>query len=954
MSRLLPILGFLIVLIAANWPYRYEEVLRQPFGEGVQLLSAVATSSQHESPTMAGWPCKFYLSLPDAGEPSMVSFRWLALLLDLCFWALVPLAFWAYERFLFRRVKRSDALVIEEDEGVFDKSPADPKASLQPKGSKYDRKPKRRSVQLADIFVVTALIAGLFGYWQLLRKRGELDRKLASEISNSGGGAMRTAMLPWIARDLHRVGGLEVCLRISEVKLVNPDDKLLTKVVALPQLRTLNIAGGEFDLRILNRLATNPLLSELAIVGRPLNADAIAAIRDIPSLRKLNLMRTNITAAGVAALEQPRLQELNLVHTDVRLEELGTPMFSKSIRKLTLPHPAKGSGDSLTLDGWPELRELACYEYEERLNREPIVLTLKNLPKLYKVELDGLQKFDIDFEQLPTLAKLEPTYLQSDQRMTPNEIVPDALWAGKLRLKDVPSLNALTIFAADTEAISIAHGTLQVGLSVYSKGGARLPPAIRNISSKRTDYLSEEDIPVSRRQKWIDDLANCSGLEKINLELVPLDGVSLKPLVANKSLRELVLDHCGLAIPQLKELQGMEQLHGLSLIGANVDGQTIEWLVKTLPSLRRLRCDRATIQRLRLENVQNLETIFEPLGANDPYRYLNLSYPGQTQIDALKLVNTPAYRDYFVLKGPMKLLHIESAPALSGLSFHAALPKNAVLKGVENLKFFAAGGPTCTEEIVSGVLACKGLQRLTLAYTQLSPETWQKIAGLRELEYLDLTGSNVTEECVEALAGLEKLKALRLGHTSLNKAALAKITTLRNLEIFDFDGLQLTSEDVSLLVSKLPKLKRVSFAGAVLTADNMRQISKLYSIQVLDLSGCELSNELLSAFVESPPSQLIELKLNSATLGDEGFLKVMRSLPVTQFALRNSTLKLALLDELMAKNRVTEFDDTNPSDAIVRKLRRISASNAQNVEPPHFSDIDPAMFAPREKDPLEK
>lgn len=112
-------------------------------------------------------------------------------------------------------------------------------------------------------------------------------------------------------------------------------------------------------------------------------------------------------------------------------------------------------GDGLRLDGWPELVHLSCFEYDELLNNEVVELTLKHLPKLESVELDTLQKFDIDFEDLPKLSKIALSLFQWDQRTSSNQIVLSFLWVGKLRMRGVLKLEKLTIFPVDTESIDI-------------------------------------------------------------------------------------------------------------------------------------------------------------------------------------------------------------------------------------------------------------------------------------------------------------------------------------------------------------------------------------------------------------------------------------------------------------------------------------------------------------------
>lgn len=955
MARVLKLLAFLAVALAANWQYVYEEVHTELQGD-VQLIKGVSKTMLLPTPTFAGWPFKFFQSVGYSGEVPLVSFNWTALLLNIGVWSSIPIIFLLYEKYFFSRQRRSDKLQIEE-------TSHEPSNSGQPSsGHEELTKPKRRSLQLADMFMATALIAGVFGYWQTLRQRADFDRKLAIEIKNTGGGAELVATLPKFAHILQRIDGFNPFLRVTKVLLINPDDALLAKVVALPYLRTLNIEGGSYDLRTLDRLSTNPLLAELAIVGRPLNADGISSIRSMQSLLRLNLMRTNITSAGLAAIGQPRLLELNLVHTDVQLSELGMPEFSRSLRKIELPHPRKGGGDSLRLEGWPELVELSCYEHDELLNPEPVALSLKNLPKLSSVELDGLQKFDLDFEQLPNLTKLEPTFLQWEQRTTSKQVVPSYLWVGKLRMKDVPQLKSLSVFCADTQLIDIQQASMKLGMWVLNKGAARGDPTFTVMPfgmSGMEDYvepgyLTHADIPLEIRQKWIDDIAQCSGLESVDLELVPLKDVKLNSLVANKAMRGLKLGKSGLASSRLSELKGMDQLEELSLLRINLDGREIEWLTKTFPKLRRLTCEHSSIRRLRLEHIPNLESLFqrsqEIIGTKQAlYESPRLGeFRLPLWIDALQIVDAPKLSDCFEVVVPMLHLHIESAPLISGLSFHEPLPAKAVVKGVQNLRHFAAGGPTCTDAIVNEVLNCPKLQRLTLAYTNLLPATLQRIAELRELDYLVLTGTKVDDSFVASLAGLENLQTLKLEETSISASSVSSICKLKNLEVLDLGNLHLSSQDVSQLVSSLRKLKHLDLAGAELTVENMQQIAKLASLRSLDLSHCDLNDELLNAYAQSTSGALTMLKLNSAKVGDVGFQNVVRQLRSARFALDQTEVNPVLVDRLVLQNRVTEFDEEYGSTGIVWNEM---ARSYMRIDSPKIGHIDPHRFSPNYKDP---
>jgi hypothetical protein len=326
-------------------------------------------------------------------------------------------------------------------------------------------------------------------------------------------------------------------------------------------------------------------------------------------------------------------------------------------------------------------------------------------------------------------------------------------------------------------------------------------------------------------------------------------------------------------------------------------------------------------------------------------------------------VDVPKLHDHFILNSPMLLLHIESAPALEGLSFHEPLPANAVLNGVQNLQFFSAGGPNCTDAIVNEVLNCTGLQRLTLAYTNLLPATLKRIAELRDLKYLVLTGSKIDSEFVESLSSLNNLRTLRLNHTPIDRQSISAISKFKDLEVLDLGELRLTSEDVTQIASSLTKLNQVSLIGAELTAENMRQLAKLNELKLLDLSKCALNDELLNAFAESPPPQLVEFRVNSAQLGEIGFQNLVRKLPALRFALNDTDINPQIMDKLVMQQRVTEMD--TELGGMGTRTRFYSAipygmpgmpfgtpESGQGIGTPHFSDIDPNRFAPDYKDPL--
>lgn len=945
-----PIL-FVSLIVFANWPWTYKELHVETIGNGVVFGNF---TSNPMSMVLAGWPCRFYQSVGLVGEESIETFSWASLAADTLTWTLLAAAIWYY------RNSRKQPSAKQDDETGFETS--EKVVATNPASSRR----KDGNLKLSDLFILTAIVAIVFGYWKLLQSRSAADKVIADEIALSGGSVTLISRLPsWTQNftSLH-----ETFRRINEVRLLNPDNEVVKQIVELPYLTTLNVCGGSYDLNALQFLSQNPMLVDLAIVGREIDSSLVEAIRKIRSLKMLNLMRTNITSEGVQAIEQPNLRVLNLIHTDVRLANLGKPRFANSLRTLLLPRPPVGEGDSLVIEGWPELEEIGCFEYDEKLNDETVTVILVNLPELELLKLDSLQLFDLELDRLPQLKSLEQVNNQWDERTTAKQVVPSWPWIRRLKIQSVPKLASLSIFAADTELIDISSdGPRELGLSVYDKNHERNPDIFQSArgfaeAAQATGfmppgYLDSRRVPKETRQKWIDDIGRCRGVETLDLAFVPLDGLDLSPLVHAASIKKLDLSESALNPKQLEQLKGMVQLQSLSLEGLSVDGRQIEWLTKTFPDLKTLVCDRQ-VQRLRLEHLPNLESIFEKPKKQTASDGISIGRFSNNPLDALKIVDAAKLRDKFEAVDPMKLLHIDSAPSLRGLSFHSPLPKNSVLRGLRDLAFFAAGGESCNDEIVSEVLKCTSLKSLTLAYSSATPATLSKIDQLTDLEYLVLTGSAADDQLLAGLSGLSKLKTLRLDHTQISDASASLVSRFSKLEYLDLGDRKLNAAGVSRLI-ELKGLRALNLAGCEVTSEHLTVISELGHLEILDLSKTELSSEQLGALGRNPPPSLRLIKLNQSKVDPVGFTNLVRALPrEIRFSLLDTDIKSELMDWLVNQDRVLEYSSDGNGMAIRisngRIIRGSIGTNTQVIfnrsELDNSGDsegkIDPSLFAP--------
>lgn len=876
MTRLYCFAIFLLVVVIANWPYAYINAYSDSMGAIDPQLSNHTTQKTF---TLAGWPCEFYLESMISAEQKATSFQWTGLVRCVIFWSFFPVLYVVGEK-----LRRWSILHLQESDDEVDDRQSHTTQSSETQSKEKSRDDQASGtfrMRLWEMFVFTALVAGTLSYWLFLCRRGAYDKLLAQEIRSEGGFAIRTVMLPRFVTHVLPYVGNEPFLRLSFVQLKNPSDELVSKVTERPYLSSLGLSGGNYSFRNLNRLSTNPLLREVAIVQRQIDSEAISFIQSLPFIRILNLKQTDIAAEDLKAIGQPQLEELNLIQTNIRLSELGTPAFSQSLRVLRLPLPPNGTGGSLRLEGWPNLVELSCDYNEKPINYEPVSIVLRSLPNLKTIELDALQLFDIDVETVPNLRDIVPTFDRWQERTTSSEIVPSSIWPRRLRLKDVPKLTEFSFFPMNTESIEIDNSQMEVRLNAYNNSEFRIGEPGNSFTNRVGDtergFLNASDIPLSTRQKWIDDLSNCA-IASLDLELVPLHDVKLNKLKENRSIRNLMLGKSGIVQSQLAAIEEMHQLEELSLLGIFVDDRTIESLLRSLPKLRRLVCEPVGVKNVQIKNKSEIESLFirpnrKMRESWDVFSGPSIAYDlplNIIRLESLSIANATKLRDNFISKVPTAQVHIAGAPALKGLSFQHPLPSDAVIQDVRDLVFFAAGGPTCNDAIVNEVLNCKSLKSLTLAFTDLKSATLQRIANLTELESLTMTGSKIDNEFLASLSKLQKLRKLRLNETSLDKADLSALANLERLEVLELGDWNLKPGAIETIAANHPHLKELSIVRGPLSENSMRKISSLQELDTLELSYCNIDDEIAKAFVETPPVCLRRLFLSSSVLSEKG------------------------------------------------------------------------------------
>ena len=833
---------------ATNWLYNYHEVFvgelsgSQPEFEFNEFPKDDVSSDY----AAAGFPQRYLLRVREEGVPDVRIFRWQPLLVNIAVW---------FGLFGLSMIYEWRKYCLNRDEG-------------------------RRAIHISDLLVVTLVVATLFSSWQSIESQFRAELAIAEEIAANRGNVVRSTWLP--------LNGIipsyfyTKFMRIKCVVVSAPDDDLLRRILSLESLSTLQIGGGNYDLRRLDSICRSPFLRELRISGRALDPPTIAAIGGAKQLVSLNLMRTNVTSQALQQFgEMPRLKYLNLIHTDVKLSELSRFPFSMSLRGIALPHPVDGEEDYLKLDGWPELKYLVCNEYDEGPNNTPVSIELSNFPKLEQIMIDGFQIVDLKLDRLPSLIKVDKIHAQWQSRLAFEESLPRNLRVRRLSIEQVPKLHTVSVHGPDLETIEIRE------------------PNLGTLAIEAYKMLAEGALGYGNSFRS-EPLVKPSAAEGLGASLGPtrlvlggdLTETEFSTIAQNDSIQFLDIG-TGEHLSELHEKLGkFRSVKEISLGVTPVNGRDIAELTSKLPNLERIHFNTSQLGRLRIENNDKLISLGQPKA---PATYL--------QLDAIRLVNATKLVDRFELPLGMNHVHIENVPCLKGLGFHDKMPKGAVLKGLRDLDYFAGGGPNLNDELLSAVLDCNKLEKLIIAYAGASIESLSRVGTLEHLKYLDLTGTKVDDQVVRQWTHLRELRTLHMDNVAISDQSMEWVGGLTNLESLSIDGTRVTATGGRYLAS-LKKLQSLRIGRIELTADVVRSIASLPSLKTLDLSGAILSDELIAAIIEAPTGVLNRLILNGSEVDGPMLLKLAQARPLIVFDMDGARTTSSALSTLEKQARL--------------------------------------------------
>lgn len=767
----------------ANLPYQYVESESEWFGY-LELADGGGYRSYQSLPTMAGWPMRYWIRYNDGVAAQHRLWRPERLFINLGIG--VALASAVYLFVQLRRMKLT-----------------------QPTAN-------RRVRMMLDGAVALSIVAAPGITFAMQYPVTHRHRQLAKQLGNSVS-ANLSCWLP-APLDPHVPPALKRSIaRLRQVHVLRPTAEQVDALTSIPTLIAFHCYAGECDARHLSNLLDSPHFSGLQLSARDLSDADIEQVSKLKWLGQLRLRNTSLNAAQLKKLDHLSLRLVDLSFTQVQFSELGKPGWSDSVRSLRLSRPADGIEASLTLQSWPNLRDLRIQRTSNVLNDAVLSLTLIDLPRLERVNIDRTQKHDLVLKNVPRLERIEEDIADLRYIINQDLLIPGLSWFRSIDIDGAGSLRSIGCFARDLEHFSIRRAP---GLRWL---------AIGSYLSTLFGEITPQPVDADRCEAWIQQLGEMDGPPNLDLAWLPLHNNDLAPLTANKRVRHLHLHGTGLTFPQLQQLAGMDQVEGLHIRSTPLHEDELTWLLDRFPKLTQLTVDAIAVSRIDLSGRNHL-------------RELRVS--PMTKLHEFRIVDMPRIRTAIRMTNPPDKIQIRNALSLRGLAVEGPWPADTELNGLRDLEFFTGGGKRIDDRIAGEILNCASLDRLTFAYCSLSQSALRRIGSLNELTFLAVPGADVTDDVVHDWKSLTNLWEINLDDTKVSHETIHWLGKMESLRRLSLNRVPVSDEAADALAD-LTQISELYLAGVELDSAKLRPILQRGTLETLDLSGWKVDEELL-------------------------------------------------------------------------------------------------------------
>ncbi|PHQ36391.1 leucine-rich repeat domain-containing protein [Rhodopirellula bahusiensis] len=563
---------------------------------------------------------------------------------------------------------------------------------------------------------------------------------------------------------------------------------------------------GEIAPETLKAIQKNPWVTGLRWSSVPSVESANAVLEQLPSLRSVSLSfrhsdqnaeQPSDAKLRVQSLSHLASLSLRRVHASaICTEELLAPSLS------TLEIQTIGP----TVDSWvfEDANNLQSLSFRHlRQNRETnpdeLKMTVRLLPALTELSIDGGIPIDLSLLDLPRLTKLNGVESHSMHQGQPEREDGYVAWVSSLKMSGLSSLSHLELAGENFDEWEVEEcprlhdvrirrpAVGGYGRFRRSMRGWEAPPQF--VGARL--YAAIASGPAPRPQKSPKGLmawaVSLPSLRTLTFDQMNLTTCELSKLQSCSFLKSLKLDHCQLDPRQLEELRVVSTLRELSVSGVDVDAEVIpqllamhnNWEVLELPweELDEIRIiDQRQLKRafgtrtLRAKHVElvNLESLVSRLRVA----------PGA---ETVRVVNLPSLTEISIRRPKTNHIEISGVPNLLSFTLERGVLDSSSLGSLtqcRQLHSLILPGSHYPEGLAKHFLCWPGLQELNAIGTPLRDEDLQDLPSLKNLRRLRLDDTALTEKGVLTLAHCDRLQSVSLVGLDLSGTAFEPLAAL--------------------------------------------------------------------------------------------------------------------------------------------------------------------------------
>ncbi|MEM1225459.1 MAG: hypothetical protein AAGJ40_07165 [Planctomycetota bacterium] len=821
----------LAVLVVLNLPYRYVPVARQWHGEMLSIEGSISAETV-QSIYRAGWPSTYLITHHDlehasparriaptqsstlrnawndltgapvtnGSGPRLLRVFWPGkLILNLIVLAMIVFIAWWMTLLRFRRV--ASATNQKRARGRWDGFAA--------------------AVCIAIPFILAAPSASI-RYRQFRLQNRMLGQ--ATFLTSVEVPEIIATRIPKVAYPLFS--------RLRLALFWRPEPSVAKQVASVSTLRALGCRGDATDWDWLDEIQELPELVTFIFERCQVPTEAHRRVATCKALRRIAFFGCKMNSDDIRCYDKlDRLEVVDLRRSNLRLDTLGEPEWRHSVRELYLPRPRGNLDDTLTLNGWTNLRQIFLQDFLVGTSQATVHLNLHSLPRFETLYLDRLQRHSLTASNLPAFQAVHDPADEFLLEMGGDDEILGHMWLETLDLDDV-ALSQMQFSARDLKTVRMKNlgrlRELTVSSFVFGSSGTKI------LDQCDQAMLSE----------LIQEIGELPHLETLTLTGLPLDQVNLSPLKKLGELKSLNLTHAGLTVAQLDWIETVDSLESLVVSDVAVSTKQLHQWLDQLPHLKVLDADLADIQSLRHVGNNHL---------------LEVRCSEFSNLRRVELTDLRRLTGRIRIASETECIRLVDLPRLDELLVMKRWPEHSEISGLTGLRRFAAGGPALGDDTMREVFLNRNLDELTLAYCSVSRDMLHRVGEMATLTSLALAGCGVDDKITRSWRPLERLRTVCFDDNQIGADTLAWLRTIPSLRRLSLARVSLDQAAWEQL-GELRQLSDVGLIGVDLDPAQLRLLLSEATIERLNLSRSEISDQVAKVLLDAMGLQHLTMR----------------------------------------------------------------------------------------------